>query len=92
MGIPNQQKVHKRLSWYDKRLTAIERREVENYVYYRWVWCVCLLIALFADAIRHRPFELDWLQSLGIIGAVYMIVKTTLAIRSVYKAERGVWK
>jgi hypothetical protein len=89
MGIPNQHKVHKKLELYDDRITELENMVIAMLKIYGAIFSIGLLISLFVDPIRQRPFELDWLQGLACAAFSLLSLCCMFLIQVVRDSQKG---
>ena len=67
MGIKKQQKWHKKLRTYDERLDVIEGILSSTLLISAVIFITGLILTALIDPIRGRTFEMDWLQSIGLL-------------------------
>jgi len=89
MGIARQKRVHKSLEWYADRLDDIEGAVMGFCGVLAVMFMALGVVVVFIDHIRQRPFELDWLQTLGIVGCVAMTGVCLWVIKTVNDGKTG---
>jgi hypothetical protein len=90
MGIQNQQKVHKKLSYYEDRLEDLQTGVILLCRGGIAILATIFVVIAFLDQIRCRPFELEWLQilGLGLCGAAFVFC---YVIMKIVKDEKTGW-